>query len=211
MGYIYCITNLINNKRYVGKTTNSIEERFKEHCSDSQRERCNKRPLYDAMNKYGVENFKVEQLEYVEDDSQLSDKEIYWIKELDTYGSKGYNASKGGDGTILYDYNEIIELAKLGYSSSQITEKLGCCADVIYKVLKAHDVKLRKGDSKIVLQYDLAGNYVQTFYSLNDAMVWLVDHGFAKNVTAVTKISNCCKGKAKTAFKYKWKFAEQPE
>ena len=70
------------------------------------------------MNKYGIENFKVEQLEYVEDDSLLSDKEIYWIKELDTYGSKGYNASKGGDGTILYDYNEIIELAKLGYSSS---------------------------------------------------------------------------------------------
>ena len=82
MGYIYCITNLINSKRYIGKTTNNIDERFKEHCRDSKKERCNKRPLYDAMNKYGVENFKIEELEYVEDDNKLSEREIYWINEL---------------------------------------------------------------------------------------------------------------------------------
>lgn len=62
------------------------------------------------MNKYGIENFIVEELEYVEDEAILSEKEIYWIKELETYGSKGYNATKGGDGTIIYNHTEIIEL-----------------------------------------------------------------------------------------------------
>lgn len=48
------------------------------------------------MNKYGVENFIVEELEYVKDENILSEREVYWIKELETYG---YNATKGGDGT----------------------------------------------------------------------------------------------------------------
>ena len=134
MSYIYCITNLINNKRYVGKTTQSIQERFQEHCKDSQKERCGRRPLYDAMNKYGIENFIIEELEQVKDENLLSEREIYWIKELETYGSKGYNASKGGDGTILYDYKEIIQLANLGYTSDQIERKIGCCKSTIYKV-----------------------------------------------------------------------------
>lgn len=42
------------------------------------------------MNKYGVENFIVEELEYVKDENILSEREVYWIKELETYGSKGY-------------------------------------------------------------------------------------------------------------------------
>lgn len=80
----YCITNLINGKQYVGKTTSTIEERFREHCRDSRKERCNKRPLYDAMNKYGIENFKIEELEQVDDSTLLSDREKYWIKYLGT-------------------------------------------------------------------------------------------------------------------------------
>ena len=61
------------------------------------------------MNKYGVENFIVEELEYVKDENILSEREVYWIKELETYGSKGYNATKGGDGTQLSRDNRTVQ------------------------------------------------------------------------------------------------------
>lgn len=210
MAHIYCITNVINNKRYVGKTTQDIEERFREHCRDSKRDRCNKRPLYDAMNKYGIENFIVEELEYVEDESLLSEREIYWIQELQTYGSNGYNASKGGDGKILYDYKEIIELAKLGYTSSQIKQKLGCSLDTIRKVLKANGVKLRKGNAKLIAQYDLAGNYIQTFWGSNSAAQWLIDNGITNSNRADGHICAVARNKMKSAYGYIWKYLPEP-
>jgi predicted GIY-YIG superfamily endonuclease len=45
-GYIYCISNKINSYQYVGKTIRNIQERFLEHCKDSQKEKCENRPLY---------------------------------------------------------------------------------------------------------------------------------------------------------------------
>lgn len=207
MGYIYCITNLINSKRYVGKTTTTIEERWKEHQHDSKKERCEKRPLYSAFNKYGIDNFKIEELEYIEDNSLLSDREIYWIKELNTYGSNGYNASKGGDGIVLYDHNEILELYNLGYSAIQISEKIGCERTLITKVLRANGIKSR-GISKIIEQYDLDGNYIQTFDSTMQAREWLFSNKITTNKQCRNVILRCCKGENKSAYGYVWKYKD---
>lgn len=211
MGYIYVITNLINSKKYVGKTVNTIDKRFKEHCKDSQKERCEKRPLYDAFRKYGIENFKIEELEYLEDDSKLSEREIYWINELQTYGHNGYNATKGGDGALIYDHNEILELYKMGYSTVQVAEKMGCESAIVRRVLKAHNI-VPRGSSKIVQQYDLAGNLVQEFDSTKEAKQWLFDHGITTNKTAHKCISDCCSGRRNNKmYGYIWKHKEIKE
>lgn len=210
MGYIYVITNLINSKRYVGKTTTTIDERWQKHCEDSRRERCSKRPLYDAFNKYGIENFKIEELEHVENNSELDEREIYWINELQTYGHNGYNATKGGDGKILYDHNEIIELANLGYTRKQIASKLNCHIDTVYKVLKAHGVKFRNGNAKLIAQYDLAGNFIQVFFGSLDVQEWLINNGITTGKRAHTHVAACCTGKMKTAFGYIWKYLPEP-
>lgn len=57
MAFIYKITNDINQKIYIGMTERTIKERFKEHCQEYKRERAEKRPLYSAMKKYGIEHF----------------------------------------------------------------------------------------------------------------------------------------------------------
>ena len=100
MSYIYKITNTINGKIYIGKTNRTVEERFKEHCRKSERERSEQRPLYNAMNKYGIKNFIIEQIEECPYDI-ASEREKYWIEY---YGSfkYGYNATLGRRWESLY-------------------------------------------------------------------------------------------------------------
>ena len=211
MGYIYCITNLINGKQYIGKTTYSVTKRFQEHCRDSKKERCNKRPLYDAMNKYGIENFIVEELCEC-DNEELSSYEIQYIEKYNTY-SKGYNATKGGDGSILFDYNLILKLYQEGLSMVEVASKVGCCTDTVSKVIHINNVPIHKvirgfcKEPLKVKQFSLDNEFIRQWDSIADAARWLVDNGYAKtyNGGVRQKISMCTKGKVKTAYKFIWK------
>lgn len=75
----------------------SLEKRWKEHCKDYNKARTEKRPLYNAMQKYGIENFRIEKIEECADNI-ASEREVYWIEKLQTF-KNGYNATAGGDGT----------------------------------------------------------------------------------------------------------------
>ena len=107
---IYKITNLINNKIYVGYTKKSLEERFKEHCSPKGKGAF-KMPIVLAIKKYGKENFKIELLEENENDDYIHlEREEYWINKLDALNSKiGYNLAAGGNGAGFYYWNNGIK------------------------------------------------------------------------------------------------------
>ena len=212
MGYIYKISNDINDKVYIGKTCETVNSRFKEHLRDYKKDTEENRPLYRAMNKYGIEHFSIEQIDECPD-SQLVGREQYWIGYFNSYNN-GYNATLGGDGKLLYDHELILQKLQQNISPQKISEELGCCIDIVYNVAKTNDIDIRKmainSLKKSIKQFDKQGNYIQTFDGISDAAQWCLDNGLSKgqNSSIRKKISGCVNGEPsrKSAYGYIWKF-----
>lgn len=92
---IYCIENLINNKKYIGQSMN-IEMRWRSHKSELRRSVHINDYLQNAWNKYGEDNFRFYILEECVIDI-INDRERYYIALYDTTNrSCGYNLESGG-------------------------------------------------------------------------------------------------------------------
>ena len=99
---IYKITNLYNNKSYIGKSIH-IPRRFREHRSPNEWKRTPNKPLYLAFQKYGLDAFTFEVIEQCNEE-QLNEREIYWIEYYQTTNEEfGYNIQLGGEGHGPHD------------------------------------------------------------------------------------------------------------
>lgn len=203
IGRIYCITNKVNGKRYIGKTISSIERRFWEHCNE--RFRSPNRPLYRAMNKYGIENFEISLVETC-DYRDLSNRETYWISQFDTYHN-GYNATLGGDGKILYDYEQIVEKYQNGMLTKELAEYFECTVETIRTALHSANIDLFERNSQRKKISCECHNTIYSFDSCAEAAKWAVEQKLtsAKSLSGVAaSIGKAANGKLKTYLKCKW-------
>lgn len=99
MSIIYLLTNLVNGKRYVGKTSRSLEVRWQGHLGSARRGDSDML-VCRAIKKHGSNAFKREVLEEYTDE-RLGETEKFWISLLGTHVSQGgYNLTFGGDGGL---------------------------------------------------------------------------------------------------------------
>ena len=91
---VYCIENKINNKKYIGSTTNSFYKRWQAY-KNSYIQGIN-RKFRNSIEKYGKDNFTFYIIETVEK-SQVREREEYYIKLFNTV-ENGYNVRYEGTG-----------------------------------------------------------------------------------------------------------------
>lgn len=204
-GIIYCYTNLINNKKYIGQTTNPLK-RHTAHLSSSKIKslrKDSKTPIHNAIRKYGINNFSysVVEMKCCSDNrllqKSLDEKERYYIELLNTTNKHyGYNILSGGLsgqrsgshpiavpidqytllGEFITSYPSITDAEKAtgvrGIASCFTPTKTRLSAGGFIWVKKGEAISQKSIDKfkkRVVYQYDIDGNYVNTFINTKEA------------------------------------------
>ena len=95
---IYKATNKINGKCYIGQTRHSLEHRKKIHLIRARQGV--KTHFYQAIRKYGEDNFEWTILCVTSSKQTLNELETYYITKYDSI-KNGYNMVDGGDNNIM--------------------------------------------------------------------------------------------------------------
>ncbi len=93
---IYCHTNRVNGKRYVGQTVYSMEKRWGDHVALAKSGNRHHQALDNAIRKYGADVFDHQILEVVSTQESADSIESRWIEQLNCRSPNGYNLQSGG-------------------------------------------------------------------------------------------------------------------
>lgn len=127
--YIYTFPN---GKKYVGQTSNSIEHRSKN--GEGYR---TSPAVYNAIQKYGWDNITIETYT-CSSKEEMNEMEQYYIRLYNTTNNQyGYNLTTGGEGTPLYDREQVCALWRQGLGISEIATYMGCIPNTISLILKS--------------------------------------------------------------------------
>jgi group I intron endonuclease len=217
MGVIYKITSP-TGRIYIGKTTR-LKTRIWEYRWRSKKR---KSIIHDSIKRYGWEAHKFEVIEEILDDKLLSEREIYWISELNSYyinsPARGMNMTMGGERggrSWMHDTERRKKQSEIfkgeggsfyGHKHTEETKKI--IAVKISQRNKERSITVpkwaaEKGRLKVIkpiLCYNEHGVFIREYASLTEA---------AKEVRiSISSVKESCKGLisgvfGKYVFKYK--------
>lgn len=217
---IYKIENKINGKIYIGQSIN-IKIRWQQHEREANSNR-RSAPLYNALRKYGIDNFTFEVLEECPQE-MLNEREIFWIAHYKSNDRDfGYNVLAGGQNGILYPNEWFYELWDAGLTVGEIQKELGVSHETVktklegYKDYNVHNSRSRGAikaikEGKIkpgihtqeiypVYQYSLLGDYIQEFENPSAAARF-----FSNSKNNSDNITHAVNGISKTAYGFQWR------
>ena len=180
--YIYKITNIQNNKVYIGQTIRPIKDRFHRHLNDAINNILDTH-FARAIRKYGKENFIIEQIDQAQTQDELNKKEQYWIQY--------YNSVNEG-------YNETDAISKCGGNTYQSkTEKE---MESIKEKIRQTKIGKNNPMAKKIKRTNILTNKIDIFDTvISCAKACGINNG-------KTSISDRLNGKIKIPFKKTWIF-----
>lgn len=201
---IYKITNVVTDMVYIGATTSSADIRLADHLSKASSDGTK---LQVAMSEYPKESFQLVVIDTATNQDELAQKEIDYIEQYNSFRS-GYNSNRGGgmqktvyqfelDGTepiasyqSLAEASEAVNASPKSISNACIGYNQSCNGyrwsyESIYFTIQ------KVTNKKVVLQYDLEDNLINTFESAREASRILG--------IGLSSITRCCRGERRQA------------
>lgn len=185
---IYRITNIVNDKVYVGQTIRTLKERWKQH--RSQAKHGSTYAIHSAIRKYGEDNFEIEIIDTASNREELDAKEIYWIEFYNSMTPNGYNLCEGGRSHRMTPETHAKVSGENHWTKHKSFSK--------ESLEKKHDALYRKPSprSKPICCVETG----EVFHCGKEFEYRYGHH--------LSKIIACCKGKRETHHGYHWKYVE---